>query len=143
MEENMNYLFNEKVGDVQCKFDGKLWIFENINSQDNMIIPVKSISNVHLSRVRSWMWLIYLVLAIAIAIISGVLAFDGNDDVAWIFYGLAIALGILAIITLFFSVEYTISIVPHSKIVQKIVSRRKNVLTNLHEALINSLRKNF
>lgn len=142
MEENMNYIFNEKVGDVQCKFDGKLWLFENADSHENMTIPVKSISNLHLSRVRSWLWLIVLILALAAAI-TGVYFTSTEEEGAWLFYGLAIIFGILAIVALIFSVQYTISVIPHSKIEQQIVTRRKANLTNLYEALVNSLRKNF
>ena len=142
MEENMNYIFDEKVGDVQCKFDGKLWLFENADSHENMTIPVKSISNVKLTKVRSWIWLVILIFALAAAFTGAYLSGNEEEGV-WVCYGLAIALGIIAIIVFIFSVEYTVSIIPHSGIDQKVVSRKKNVLMNLHEALVNSLRKNF
>lgn len=147
MEENMNYIFNEKVGDVQCKFDGKLWFFKNADSNEEMAIPVKSISNVQLTKVNSRVWLIGLVLALVIEIAgvyfekNGIWLFYEEEGV-WLFHGLAILFGIIAIIALFFSVEYTISIIPHSKVEQRIVTRKKNVLKNLYEALVNSLRKN-
>lgn len=142
MEENMNYIFDEMVGDVKCKFDGKLWLFENTISHKNMTIPVKSISNVQLTKARSWIWVAILIIAIAAAIAGGYLHANEGDGVE-VCFGFAIIMGILAIVTLIFSVQYTISVIPHSNIEQQIVTRRKANLTNLYEALVNSLRKNF
>ncbi|MBO7458429.1 MAG: hypothetical protein J6T80_04155 [Paludibacteraceae bacterium] len=139
MEENNNYIFNDVVGKIQCKFDGKLWYFDNNEVKENMIIPIKSVSNVQLTKVRSWIWLIILIFAIAAAI-TGIFIEEEGDV---LFYGLAIILGLIAIILFIFSVEYTLSIIPHSGIAQKIVTRKRNALNNLLEALENSLKKNF
>ena len=141
MEENMNYIFEEKVGDVKCKFDGRLWSFEDKSAKEDMVIPVKSISNVHVAKNRSWFWLVILILAILIAVAGGYLYSNAQEGVEF-YFGLAIVLVIIAILVFIFSVEYTLSIVPHSGIAQEVVTRRKNALTNLYDALVNSLRIN-
>lgn len=136
MEENTKLLFNEEVENVKCTFDGKLWHFESSEVDFNMIIPVKSISNVSLSKVRSWRWLIVLLLAL-IAAVAGSIWGDTR------LYYVAGVLGVAAIVWLIFSVTYTVEIIPHSGIKQVIVTKKKKNLTNIYEALVNSLTENL
>ena len=136
MEENTNLLFNEEVENVKCTFDGKLWHFENTEIDLSMVIPVKSISNVLLSKVRSWRWLIVLLLALIAAVAGSIW-----DDTR--LYYVAGVLGVAAIVWLIFSVTYTIVVVPHSGIKQTIVTKKRKTLLNLYEALVNSLTENF
>ena len=136
MTDSMNYIFDEVVGGVRCKFDGRLWSFEDNDLDLNMIVPVKSISNVALLKKRSWGWLVVLLVGL-FALYAG----RYEDDVR--LYIVAGVFGIAAIVWLIFSVTYMVSVIPHSGNGQKIVTRHKKKLTNLHEALMDSLRKNF
>ena len=145
MEENMNYIFNETVGNVKCKFDGKLWTFDDASlmfDTDTTVIPVKSISMVQLIKVMSWKWLILLLFALVFAVVGWILD-SGEMQGEWIFYSLAILLVIIAVVVLFFSRQYSISVITHSGCEQSIITRRRSNLTKLYEELINSLRVNL
>lgn len=137
MEENTNYTFKGVTGNFQSKCDGKLWYFEDQDANFSAIIPIKSISSVSMLRERSWGWLIALVAAIAALIIGH---FYGQSE---ILYYAAILLFVVAVILYIFSFQYTVRIIPHSGIEQKIVARKKGALDKFYEALEDSLRANF
>ena len=132
MAENMNLIFSELVGDTYCKFDGEVWTFEEEDATDTVVIPVRAISCVQLTKVRSWLWLFLLIIAI-IAVAVGV--FISN----MIAYGIAVFFGLLAVVSFIFSVEYTVTVTPYSDNEMKIASRRRPVLDGLFAALFESL----
>ena len=138
MEENVNYAFNEKVGEITCQSDNRLWLFTE--NEEKVIIPIKSVSNVCLKQKRSYIWLLLLFLSLAFAATG---SFFGEDGSEWLFYGIAIVLLIVAIIMAIFSVEYTLQVIPHSGISQQIVTRKRATLEKLYTALVDSLRRNL
>ncbi|MDD6357871.1 MAG: hypothetical protein PUG15_07265 [Bacteroidales bacterium] len=142
MEEVVDYIYDDVVGNIHCKYDGRLWWFEDSRTQSSMIIPAKSISNVQFVKVSSSVWLIFLIFALVSAAITGVLLAH-NDDKWLLFCALTFFCAVIAIILKIFSVQYMISVIPHSRIEQKIVSTKSLKITNLYRVLTKSLRKDL
>lgn len=137
MEEKINHVFDEKIGNTVCQFDGKMWKLVG------RTIPVRSISHVHYDK-QLWTKVTALCCTLFCCALVGCLWIHRPEDfMAARHHNMLILLCVIEIIlTLFLFVynEHKLHVVTCSGKEVRIPSRDKEALKRLENALVESMR---
>ena len=132
MEEKNNLVFDEKIGNAVCQFDGKMW------KLDGRTIPVRSISHVHYDK-EKWAKITSVCCTIVCCALVGLLGWRRPERFLTSFYIAVCAIEIILTLFIFIYNEHMVRVITCSGKQVRIPSRDKEALRRLENALVSSL----